>query len=130
MNQSNIVVRFHGMEPKKDLSHLTEYLESLMRHSPSNATCHLNIFKEPSAYLCKLTVHSNIKTFSSHAKDETIKTAVKTVLRNVKGQIATWKKNRSSMELTGVRSVTGLYLNLLDQDQEEELVAEQYKKAA
>ena len=127
MNQSNIVIRFHGMEQKKDLAHLKEYLESLLRHSPSNATCHLNIFKEPQAYLCKLTVHSNIKTFSSHAKEETIKDTVKTVLRNVKEQIAAWKKNRSSLELTGVHSVTGLHLNLGEPESEE---VEYYKKAA
>ena len=125
MNHSNIVIRFHGMEQKQSLAHLKEYLESLLRHSPSNATCHLNIFKEPQAYLCKLTVHSNVKTFSSHAKEATIKGAVKTVLRNVKKQVATWKKNRSSLELTGVHSVTGLYLNLSDP---EELPQEEYYK--
>ena len=130
MNHNNIMIRFHGMEQKTDLAHLKEYLEALLRHSPSNATCHLNIFKEPEAYLCKLTVHSNVQTFSSHAKEETIKSAVKTVLRNVKGQVASWKKNRSSLELTGVHSVTGLHLNLGDKDTEELPSEEYYKKVA
>ena len=130
MNHNNITIRFHGMEQKKDLAHLKEYLESLLRHSPSNSTCHLNVFKEPQAYLCKLTVHSNIKTFSSYAKEGNIKDSVKTVLRNVKKQIASWKKSRSSLELTGVHSVTGLHLNLLDPASEETDVKEYYKKAA
>lgn len=119
------------MEKQDNLSHLKEYLEALLRHAPSKSTCHLHIFKEAVGYLCKLTIHSNIRTFSSHNKDETIKSAVKATLREVKSQIAFWKKNRSSMELTGVTSVTGLHLNLLDQVEtkvEEDLM--EYKKSA
>ena len=119
MNNNNIVIRFHGIEKKDNHHHLSEYLESLLRHAPSNSTCHLHIFKEPRGYLCKLTVHSNVKTFSSQSKDETMKMALKTVLRNVKEQIAYWKKNRSSMELTGVTSITHLNLNELDDDEDE-----------
>ena len=116
------------MEKKEKPRHLKDYLESLLRHAPSNSTCHLHIFKEPRSYLCKLTVHSNVKTFSSHSTDEAIKTALKTVLRNVKEQIAYWKKNRSSLELTGVTSITRLNLNELDSEEKPE--KEHYKKVA
>ena len=47
-----------------------------------------------------------------------MKTAIKTVLRSVKSQIAYWKKNRSSMELTGVTSITRLNLNALEEEDE------------
>lgn len=117
-------MQFHGMEQKERPRHLKDYLESLLRHAPSRSTCHLHIFKEPKGYLCKLTVHSNVKTFSSHFKDEAIKTTIKTVLKDVKNQIAIWKKNRSSLELTGVTSLASLNLSDLDSldnpDQEEE----------
>ena len=119
MNNNNIVIRFHGIEKKDNHHHLSEYLESLLRHAPSNSTCHLHIFKESRGYLCKLTVHSNVKTFSSHFKDETMKMSLQTVLKNVKEQIAYWKKNRSSMELTGVTSIAHLNLNELDDDEDE-----------
>ena len=82
---NNIIIQFHGMEKKERPSQLADYLESLLRHAPSSSTCHLHIFKEPEGYLCKLTVHSNVKTFSFHYKEETIKSALKTVLKNVKG---------------------------------------------
>ena len=98
---NNITIRFHGITQKEKAHHLKDYLESLLRHAPSRSTCHLHIFKELRGYLCKLTVHSNIKTFSSHIKEETMESAVKAVLRNVKKQIAQWKNNRSSLELTG-----------------------------
>ena len=126
---NNIVMRFHGMEPKEQSHQLKDYLESLLRHAPSRSTCHLHIFKENKGYLCKLTVHSNIKTFSSHSKDETITSSVKAVLRSVKKQIAHWKNNRSSLELTGVTSITRLNLNLNSLDSEEKINS-QNKKAA
>ena len=121
-------MRFHGMEQKKQHK-LKDYLESLLRHAPSRSTCHLHIFKEKQGYLCKLTVHSNIKTFSAHFKDETITSSVKAVLRSVKKQIAHWKNNRSSLELTGVTSITQLNLKPLDEE-EEEINTKQSKKAA
>ncbi len=124
---NNIIIRFHGMEQKEQSHRLKDYLESLLRHAPSRSTCHLHIFKEIKGYLCKLTVHSNIKTFSSYAKDETIESAMKAVLKNVKKQIAGWKNKRSSLELTGVTSITRLNLNALDTEEQE---AEHYKKAA
>lgn len=132
MNNNNMVIRFHGIDKKDKHRHLSEYLEALLRHAPFNSTCHLHIFKEPKAYMCKLTVHSSVKTFSSHSKDETIKLALQTVLRNVKEQIAYWKKNRSSMELTGVTSITHLNLNSLDEDEEEkeEEFQQMFKKSA
>ena len=126
---NNIIIRFHGIEPKEQPQLLKDYLESLLRHAPSRSTCHLHIFKEPRGYLCKLTVHSNIKTFSSHSKNETIKETVKTVLKNVKKQITYWKKNRSSMELTGVTSITHLNLNVLD-EVEKEQENSHYKESA
>ena len=115
-----IIIQFHGMEKKERPSQLEDYLESLLRHAPSKSTCHLHIFKELQGYLCKLTVHSNVKTFSFHSKDESIKSALKTVLKNVKGQIAYWKKKRSSMELTGVTALTGLQLSELEDDDDDE----------
>lgn len=128
-------MRFHGLEQKEHPRHLKDYLEALLRHAPSRSTCHFHIFKEPKGYLCKLTVHSNIKTFSSHYKDETMTDTVKTVLRNVKAQIASWKKSRSSLELTGVTSVTSLNLTALDAVDEQESENEQeedyhFKKVA
>ena len=127
---SNMVIRFHGMEPKDRPGQLKDYLESLLRHAPSRSTCHLHIFKEPNGYLCKLTVHSNVKTFSAHSQNDTIKSTVKTVLKNVKEQIAGWKKNRSSLELTGVTSITNLNLTSWDAETEHFTEEEQYKKAA
>ena len=124
---NNIIIRFHGMEQKEQSHRLKDYLESLLRHAPSRSTCHLHIFKEIRGYLCKLTVHSNIKTFSSYSKDETIESAMKAVLKNVKKQIAVWKNKRSSLELTGVTSITRLNLNALDTEEQE---PEHYKKAA
>ena len=121
LNKKNIVIQFHEMEQKEQPVHLRDYLEALLRHAPSESTCHLHIFKEAWGYLCKLTVHSHIKTFSSHSKDESIKLAVKTVLRDVKEQIAYWKKNRSSLDLTGVTSITHLNLNALDSESENNL---------
>ena len=130
-NNNNIVMQFHGMEQREQPSHLKDYLDSLLYHAPSKSTCHLHIFKESRGYLCKLTVHSNIKTFSAHSKDETIKASLKAVLGSVKKQIAYWKKNRSSMELTGVTSITRLNLNTLDAIlDEEDQKKDQYKKAA
>ena len=124
-------MQFHGMEQKEHSHKLKDYLESLLRHAPSQSTCHLHIFKEPQGYLCKLTVHSNIKTFSSHFKDETITSSVKAALRSVKKQIAHWKNNRSSLELTGVTSITQLNLTPLDDDDEvEEINTKKYKKVA
>ena len=130
MNNNNIIIQFHGMEQKNKHHLLSEYLESLLRHAPSNSTCHLHIFKEKKGCLCKLTVHSSIKTFSSQSKDETITIALKTVLKDVKEQIAYWKKNRSSMELTGVTSINHLNLTELDDKEikEEELL--HFKKSA
>ena len=129
-NHNNIIMKFHGMRQKETPIHLKDYLESLLRHAPSSSTCHLHIFKEPRGYLCKLTVHSNIKTFSAHFKDETTKLALKTVLKNVKKQIAYWKKNRSTMELTGVTSINHLNLNDLDLAEVNERETEYYKKVA
>ena len=114
MTSQNILIKFHGMENKRHPVDLEEYLEALLRHAPSNSTCYLHIFKEPKGYLCKLTVHSNVKTFSAQTKDENASSSVKNVLRNVKNQIAGWKKNRSSLELTGVTSITGLSLRGMD----------------
>ena len=127
---NNIIIQFHGMEKKERPSQLADYLESLLRHAPSSSTCHLHIFKEPEGYLCKLTVHSNVKTFSFHYKDEIIKSALKTVLKNVKGQIAYWKKNRSSMELTGVTSLTSLQLHELQDNDTDENEEDLYHKKA
>ena len=122
MDRQNIRIKFHGMDNNTRSTELKEYLESLIRHAPSNATCYLHIFKEPKGYLCKLTIHSNIRIFSAQSKSDNITSSIKNVLRDVKEQIATWKKNRSSMELTGVTSVTELNLNSIDslpQDEEE-----------
>jgi len=116
---NNIIIKFHGMETKDKPEQLKDYLESLLRHAPSRSSCHFHVFKESHGYLCKLTVHSNIKTFSSHSKNETIYLALKTVLKEVKAQITYWKKKRSSMELTGVHSVTQL-IKILDKEEEEE----------
>ena len=131
MDSKSIIVKFHGMEEKADTTELEEYLEALLRHSPSNSTCYMHIFREPKAYLCKLTVHSHVKTFSSQAKTEDMQTAVKNVLREVKSQVASWKKNRTSQELTGVTSVTHLNLEGLNtpfhQEDEQDLL---HKKAA
>ena len=121
LTKNNIVIKFHEMEQKEQPVHLKDYLEALLRHAPSESTCHLHVFKEAWGYLCKLTVHSNIKTFSSHSKDENIKPAIKAVLRDVKKQIAYWKKNRSTLELTGVTSVTHLNLSALDSESENSL---------
>jgi hypothetical protein len=72
-----------------------------------------------------------MKTFSAHFKDETTKSALKTVLKDVKKQIAYWKKNRSTMELTGVTSINHLNLNDLDSAEvEAQEPEEHYKKAA
>ena len=127
---NHITIQFHGMEKKDRPSQLEDYLESLLRHAPSTSTCHLHIFKELQGYLCKLTVHSNVKTFSFHCKDENIKSALKTVLRNVKEQIAYWKKKRSSMELTGVTSLTGLQLKELEEEDDDDNEEELYHKKA
>ena len=127
-SHNNIIMQFHGMKQKETPTHLKDYLESLLRHAPSNATCHLHIFKEPRGYLCKLTVHSNIKTFSAHFKGETTKLALKTVLKDVKKQIAYWKKNRSTMELTGVTSINHLNLSDLDSVEAEAQEPEEYYK--
>lgn len=127
---NNITIQFHGMEKKDRPGQLEDYLESLLRHAPSSSTCHLHVFKEPQGYLCKLTVHSSVKTFSFHYKDETIKSALKTVLKNVKGQIAYWKKNRSSMELTGVTSLTSLQLHELQDNNTDESEEKFYHKKA
>ncbi len=117
MKHHNILIQFHGMEEKSTPQKLKDYLESLLRYSPSNATCRLHIFKESHGYLCKLTVHSEIRTFSSQSKDEDISSGVKTILRTVKEQIIEWNKNRSSTELIDftpdLTSVTQLNLQVL-----------------
>ncbi len=122
MDRQNIRIQFHGISNATQSTQLKEYLESLVRHAPSNATCYLHVFKEPTGYLCKLTVHSIVRIFSAQSKNNNITSSIKNVLRDVKKQIATWKKNRSSMELTGVTSVTELNLNSIDslsQDEDE-----------
>ena len=63
MDRQNIRIKFHGIDNKTPPSQLEEYLESLMRHAPSSSTCYLHVFKEPKGYLCKLTVHSNVRIF-------------------------------------------------------------------
>ena len=111
----NIKITFHSMKEKKS-RHLEEYLESLLRYSPSNAIVRLHIFKESNGYLCKLVDHSEQKTFSSHKKAEKLSHAIKSVLRDVKKQISEWKKNRSSLELTGLSRITQLDLQTLEED--------------
>jgi len=114
MDEQSIRIKFHGTDNKTPPSQLKEYLESLMHQAPSNSTCYLHVFKEPQGYLCKLTVHSNVRIFSAQAKNHNITPSIKDVLRDIKAQISNWKNNRSSMELTGVTSVTDLNLNSLD----------------
>lgn len=128
-HHNNIIIKFHRMKQKESPNHLKDYLESLLRHAPSESTCHFHLFKESRGYLCKLTVHSNIKTFSAQYKDETIKSALKAVLKNVKTQIAHWKKNRSTMELTGVISINHLDLSELDSTGKQQ-ERDYYKKVA
>ena len=111
---NNILIQFHGMGYTRS-EQLENWLESLMRHSPSESACRMHIFKDSHGYLCKLTVHSSRKTFSSQFKDRDLISAVKYVLKNVKKQVATWKKNRSTMELTGLISVHQLQLDNLDE---------------
>ena len=129
--ENNILIQFHGMGYTRS-EKLENWLESLMRHSPSESACRMHIFKDPHGYLCKLTVHSRKKTFSSQFKDRHLVTAVKYVLKNVKGQVATWKKNRSAQDLTGVISIQQLELDSLHekdkQNSEENMWTE--KKAA
>lgn len=111
----NIEIRFHSMKEKKS-QHLEEYLESLLRYSPSNAIIRFHIFKESNGYLCKLVNHSEQKTFSSHKKAEKLSYAIKSVLRDVKKQVSEWKKARSSLELTGLSRITQLDLQTLEDD--------------
>ena len=113
--QNNIVIRFHKMQNTEVPQHLEEYLEGLLRHAPSDSTAYFHIFKEEKGYLCKLTVHSHLKTFSYHFKDERAQSAVREVLRNVKAQVAIWRKNRSSLDITGITSITRLNLNSLEE---------------
>ena len=103
----NILIQFHGMGYRRS-EQLESWLESLMRHSPSESTCRMHIFKDPHGYLCKLTVHSTRKTFSAQFKDQSMVAALQYVLNSVKKQVAKWKKNRSTSELTGVVSITKL----------------------
>ena len=63
MDGNNVIIKFHGMKQKEKPRHLLDYLDSLLCHAPSNSTCQCHIFKESKGYLCKLTVHSNIKNF-------------------------------------------------------------------
>lgn len=113
--ENNILIQFHGMGYMRS-EQLENWLESLMRHSPSESACRMHIFKDPHGYLCKLTVHSSRKTFSSQFKDKNLISAVKCVLKNVKKQVAKWKKNRSSLELTGLISIHQLQLDSLNND--------------
>ena len=128
--KKHITIKFHGMTSTEQSAEVRNYLESLLRHAPSESTCHLHLFKDNYGYLCKLTVHSAVKTFSAHSKEETLTKTVKTVLRNVKDQIAQWKNDRSSSELTGVTSITRLNLKTLDQLEAEEEKEEVEKKVA
>ncbi len=115
MNKNNnMIIKFHSMSAKKSL-HLEEYLESLLRHAPSNSLLRLHIFKEPVGYLSKLVVHSETKTFSAQVKAEKLGSSIKSVLKDVKKQIAHWKKNRSSLELTGLSRITQLDLQALEE---------------
>jgi len=124
---SNILIKFHGMNVKFN-QQLEEYLESLLCQSPSNSICRLHVFKESPGYLCKLIVHSHVKTFSAQNKKESMPSSIKSVLKDIKKQIHNWKKNRSSSELTGITQINNLDLQSLD---EEEIVTEQvYKRAA
>ena len=107
---------------------LEEYLESLLRQSPSNSICRLHVFKESAGYLCKLIVHSHAKTFSSQVKKESMSDSIKNVLKDIKKQIHNWKKNRSSSELTGITQINNLDLRSLEE--EEEVTAETYKRVA
>ena len=85
--------------------------------------------KKSAGYLCKLIVHSHIKTFSSQIKKESMSDSVKNVLKDVKKQIHFWKKNRSSDELTGITQINNL--NLRSLEEEEEITEEQaYKRVA
>ncbi len=119
MKVDDLVIKFHGMSnPHSDK--LNSWLESLMRHSPSQSACRMHVFKDPHGYLCKLTVHSRVKTFSSQFKHEDLITSVKNVLKDVRNQVAKWKKNRSSMDLTGVISVQELNLHGLRDDDDDE----------
>ena len=131
MDRQNIRIKFHGTNDKTPPAQLEDYLESLMRHAPSGSICYLHVFKEPKGYLCKLTVHSTVRIFSAQSKNNHITPSIKDVLRDVKAQIATWKKNRSTTELTGVTSITELNLNHTDSfSQEDEELDLLYKKAA
>ena len=124
-SNNHILVQFHGMNTKQN-QQLEEYLESLLRHSPSNSICRLHVFKETAGYLCKLIVHSHTKTFSSQTKKEDMSSSIKSVLKDVKKQIHNWKKNRSSTELTGITQINNLDLRSL----EEEDMDQSYKRAA
>lgn len=110
----NIVIRFHGMKTVTQPKVLKDFLETLLRYAPSKSICHLHIFKEEYSYLCKLTVHSNIKTFSSNFQHENLQHTIKIVLKSVKKQMALWKKNRSTEDLTGIISVALLDLDSLN----------------
>ncbi len=110
---NNILVQFHGMKHTQS-EQLEDWLESLMRHSPNESICRLHVFKDPHGYLCKLTVYSRVRTFSSQFKDADLNHSIKNVLTHVKQQVAKWKKNRSSMELTGLIPIRDLDLQNLE----------------
>ena len=137
MNSVPIRIQFHGIKtPDKLLKQIKEYVEALLLHSPSSSICRFHIFKEQHSYLCKLTVHSSTKTFSSQDRSKDLGESIKSVLRDVKRQIATWKKKRTSYELTGVHSITNLTLNPIEDEDEhppvdnEDILLDTKKKVA
>jgi len=118
MRDNRIFIRLHEVKQGVHVGKLKNHLESLLRHSPSESVCHMHMFEDPHGYLCKLTIHSSVKTFSSQCKDEDLLSSLKSVLGEVKKQIAKWKKNRSTMDLTGVTAIDQLDLSSVDKGKE------------
>lgn len=128
---NNVIIKFHDIKNTEPPKILKNYLEALLNYAPFKSTCYLHVFKENKNYLCKLTVHSNLKTFSSDYKGEDLKKTIKIVLKNVKKQMSVWKNNRSSEELTGIISVAQLNLNELNYlDNQSTDLEDDYKKSA
>ena len=121
---NRILIRLHEMKHGVHVGKLRNHLESLLRHSPSESVCYMHMFEDPHGYLCKLTIHSSVKIFSSQCKDEDLLFSLKSVLGEVKKQIAKWKKNRSTMDLTGVTSIDQLDLSGVEKkkDKKEDLI--------